>query len=104
MLAVVKKLADIHKVKYRIPLALVSLAILALASALLVSGAAEERRMSVYSKVANYALPVVQRNGEDYVGLLELLEPLGTVNAKFEKKHWKFRYNETSNASFRISR
>jgi len=93
--SVVKKLAHIHTMKQQILLALVSAAILALASALLVSGAAEERRMSVYSKVANYALPVVERNGEDYVGLLEVLEPLGTVTAKFEKKHWKFRYNDT---------
>lgn len=95
MLSVVKNLADIHQLKHRILLALGSGAVLALASALLVSGTADERRMSVYSKVANYALPVVQRNGEDYVGILEVLEPLGTVNAKFEKKHWKFRYNDT---------
>lgn len=45
--------------------------------------------------MANYSLPVAQRNGADYVGLLEILEPLGTVSAKASGSRWKFRYENT---------
>jgi N-acetylmuramoyl-L-alanine amidase len=57
------------------------------------SAAAPEKHLSVYSTVANYSLPVVQRQGRDYVGLLELLEPLGTVSAKSDGSHWRLHYN-----------
>ena len=62
--------------------------------AILLSGAAPEKHLSVYSTAANYSLPVVQYDGRDYVGLLELLEPLGTVNAKAEGPRWRLRYNK----------
>ena len=52
------------------------------------------KRLSVYSVAANYALPVVQREGRDYVGLLEVLEPLGKVSAKSDNRGgWRLRYN-----------
>src|SRR5579862_9211779 len=57
------------------------------------SAAAPEKRLSVYSTVANYSLPIVQRQGRDYIGLLELLEPLGTVSAKSEGPRWRLHYN-----------
>jgi N-acetylmuramoyl-L-alanine amidase len=61
---------------------------------LLVSGAAPpEKRLSVYSSVANYSLPMVQRQGHEYVGLLELLDPLGRVSAKSEPVRWRLHYN-----------
>ena len=59
----------------------------------LLSGAAPEKRLSVYSVAANYSLPLVQRDGRDYVGLLEVLEPLGRVTAKAEGNKWRLRYN-----------
>ena len=49
---------------------------------LLLSGAPSEKHLAVYSLAANYSLPLVQREGREYVGLLELLEPLGKVSAK----------------------
>src|SRR5579864_784689 len=62
--------------------------------AILLSGAAPGKHLSVYSVAANYALPVVQRDGHDYVGLLELLEPLGKVSAKSDSRGgWRLRYN-----------
>src|ERR1700675_1015767 len=60
---------------------------------LLVSAAAPEKHLAVYSTVANYSLPVVQRQGQDYVGLLELLDPLGTVSAKSDPPRWRLHYN-----------
>jgi N-acetylmuramoyl-L-alanine amidase len=67
--------------------------LLLLAFVLLVSGLPEERRLSVYSNAASYSLAVQPRNGVDYVGLLEALEPLGTVSAKTSGHHWKLRFN-----------
>jgi N-acetylmuramoyl-L-alanine amidase len=66
-----------------------------LASVTLLSAApsADEKHISVYSPVAIYTLPVLDRAGHEYVGLLELLEPLGRVSAASEGPHWKLRYN-----------
>lgn len=59
----------------------------------ILSGAAPEKHLSVYSVAANYSLPLVQREGRDYVGLLEVLEPLGRVSAKADGSKWRLRYN-----------
>jgi N-acetylmuramoyl-L-alanine amidase len=68
--------------------------LLAIASVVLLSGSPEEKRVSIYSTIANYSLPVVERNQLDYVGLLEGLEPLGTVSARVNGDHWRLRYND----------
>jgi N-acetylmuramoyl-L-alanine amidase len=54
---------------------------------------AEEKHISVYSPVAIYTLPVLDRAGHEYVGLLELLEPLGRVSTQSEGRHLRLRYN-----------
>ena len=54
---------------------------------------ADEKLVSVYSSVATYTLPVIDRGGHEYVGLLELLEPLGRVSAEKKGARWKLRYN-----------
>ncbi|HXW89026.1 MAG TPA: N-acetylmuramoyl-L-alanine amidase [Terriglobales bacterium] len=68
--------------------------LIALAAVLALSGSSEERQLSVYSRAANYSVAVVERNRVDYTGLLELLEPLGTVSAKASGDHWTFHYND----------
>jgi N-acetylmuramoyl-L-alanine amidase len=68
-----------------------------LATTLLLHGAPDEKRVSIYSTAANYSLPVLDRNGDEYVGLLEVFEPLGTVSARASGPHWKFRYNDVDN-------
>lgn len=73
----------------------IAIASLLLAVAGLVSGAPEEKRITVYSVAANYSLPVTEQNGKDYVGLLEILEPLGAVSARSSSDHWKLQYNDT---------
>ena len=57
-------------------------------------GASEEKRIAIYSLVANYSLPVYDQNGQDYVGLLEILEPLGTVTSQTNGNRWRLRYND----------
>ncbi len=54
---------------------------------------AEDKQVSIYSPVATYTLPVLQRGGRDYVGLLELLEPLGRVSTDSSGRLLKLRYN-----------
>jgi N-acetylmuramoyl-L-alanine amidase len=58
-----------------------------------VASSAEEKHISVYSPVAVYTLPVLDRAGREYVGLLELLEPLGRVSSQSDGRHWRLRYN-----------
>jgi N-acetylmuramoyl-L-alanine amidase len=58
------------------------------------STAADEKRLSIYSSVATYTLPVTDRLGREYVGLLEVLEPLGRISARVEGQHWKMRFND----------
>ena len=67
--------------------------ILILVSTLLLSAASPEKRLAVYSVAANYSLPLTQREGRDYVGLLEVLEPLGKVSSKTDGPRWRLRYN-----------
>jgi N-acetylmuramoyl-L-alanine amidase len=66
------------------------LAILTLPSA---APSADEKHVSVYSPVAIYTLPVLDRSGREYIGLLELLEPLGRVSSQSEGRRWRLRYN-----------
>ena len=63
------------------------------ACAILLAGTPPDKRLAVYSVAANYSLPLVQREGRAYVGLLEVLEPLGKVSAKSEGKGWRLHYN-----------
>jgi N-acetylmuramoyl-L-alanine amidase len=53
----------------------------------------DDKQISVFSPVATYALPVQERSGRDYVGLLELLEPLGRVSTETNGPRLKLRYN-----------
>jgi N-acetylmuramoyl-L-alanine amidase len=53
----------------------------------------DEKQVSVYAPVATYTLPVLERSGHEYVGLLELLEPLGRVSSGSSGGRWRIRYN-----------
>ncbi len=72
-------------------------------SALLLSGSTPEKHLAIYSVAANYSLPLLQHDGRDYVGLLELLEPLGRVSAKLEGSHWRIQYDNVE-GNFQIGK
>lgn len=74
---------------------LLSAAPFAVSSGAVSSGAVSgnDKHVSVYSPVAVYSLPVLDRAGHEYVGLLELLEPLGRVTSAYEGQRWKLRFN-----------
>ena len=79
---------------YSLRPSLVLLRFIALASVLVFSSSSPPKQLSVYSKAANYSVAVVERNNTDYLGLLELLEPLGTVGVQVNGDRWKFRYKD----------
>jgi N-acetylmuramoyl-L-alanine amidase len=66
---------------------------LAIVTLLSTAISADEKHISVYSPVAVYTVPLMERGGRDYIGLLELLEPLGRVSSESEGAHWGLRYN-----------
>jgi N-acetylmuramoyl-L-alanine amidase len=67
--------------------------LLATVALLFAAPSAGEKHISVFSPVAIYTLPVLDRAGHEYAGLLELLEPLGRVSSETDGRHWKLRYN-----------
>jgi N-acetylmuramoyl-L-alanine amidase len=71
--------------------------------ALLVSIAAPDKHLSVFSTAANYSVAIVQRDNHEYVGLLELLEPLGAVNSRTDGPRWRVRYNKVA-ADFQVGK
>jgi N-acetylmuramoyl-L-alanine amidase len=60
---------------------------------LAVSGFADEKRLSVYSGATSYSLTVREKDGTDYVSLLEILQPLGSVSARTDGRTWRLNYN-----------
>jgi len=77
---------------------------LTLVGAIVLAAAPPEKHLAVFSVAANYSLPLVQREGRAYVGLLELLEPLGKVTAKSEGPRWRLRYNNNAEGVFQIGK
>ncbi len=54
----------------------------------------EGKRVTFYTAQTSYSLPVLERNGIDYVGLFEALEPIGPVSAKPDDKKWKLKLHD----------
>lgn len=68
---------------------------------LLANPVAEEKRLAVYAPRVNYSVPVLEREGGDYVGLVELLEPLCGVSAWLDGKNWMLRCDKVA-AEFKV--
>ena len=69
--------------------------LLGLLIAILPAGSADEKKITVYSSASNYSLPITDRNSLEYVGLLEVIEPLGrNVNSRNDGQHWRLHFND----------
>lgn len=66
---------------------------------LLAAGPSDEKHISVYSPAAIYTVPLLERAGHEYVGLLELLDPLGRVSSQANGGGLRLRFN-TVDAEF----
>ncbi|HSA92461.1 MAG TPA: N-acetylmuramoyl-L-alanine amidase [Terriglobales bacterium] len=68
--------------------------LVAVGAAMLRAPSWQQQRLSVYTPKARYSIEVLERDGRQYVDLLELLRPLGRVGAVHEKKLWKVEFGE----------
>jgi N-acetylmuramoyl-L-alanine amidase len=67
---------------------------LVLVAAILPLHSADEKHIVIYAPNTSFSLPVTDRDGREYVGLLESLEPLGAVMARTDGVHWRLHYND----------
>ncbi len=51
-----------------------------------------ERHLTVYSQSATYSVNLLPYNGQMYVGLSDVLEPLGNLEAREDGKKWKLKF------------
>lgn len=79
---------DLHR---RFAGLLLALAFLALGGD--VSRSLEERRVSIYAPQTSYRVAVVERDRKEYVGLLDLLEPLGAATSSSAGAEWTIRWS-----------
>lgn len=70
----------------------VFLAILMLRHSVVEAQAPEQNQLSVYSSQTTYSVPLIDIKGQPYVGLVELFEPLGTVEARLDGKKYKLSF------------
>ena len=49
-------------------------------------------QLTVYSPQTSYSVPLIDEKGQPYAGLVELLEPLGSIEAKPDGKKYKLRF------------
>jgi N-acetylmuramoyl-L-alanine amidase len=54
--------------------------------------APEQNQLVVYSPRTSYSVPLLEANNQPYVGLVELLEPLGSVDARADGKKYKLHF------------
>ena len=85
---------SLHRNLWRLASGLRSTLPMALLLLALPAGSADEKQIAVYGPNITYSLPVVDRDNREYIGLLEVLEPLGTVSSRGDGLHWKLRYND----------
>ncbi len=52
----------------------------------------EPAQITVYSPQTSYSVPLLDVKGQPYIGLVEVLEPLGTLDARPEGKKYKLRF------------
>lgn len=76
-------------------LSFLPLALLALAAAFLLTPVARtqtQKHLTIYAPSALYSVPIFSFDGKDYVGLADVLEPLGNVEAREDGKKWKLKF------------
>src|SRR5208283_235961 len=59
---------------------------------LLAQPADVERQLRVFAPQTTYVVPIVEHDGTLYVGLFEVLEPLGRVESHFDQPKWKLKF------------
>ena len=68
---------------------------IAIAIAFLTATAADDKRLNIYTPQSSYAVNVLDRDGHEYVPLLDVLAPLGSAAARHEGDKWKLQFSKT---------
>jgi N-acetylmuramoyl-L-alanine amidase len=69
---------------------------------LLAQPADAERQLRVFAQRTTYVVPIVEHNGTPYVGLFEVLEPLGRVESRSDRQKWKLKFTGTAARSVEV--
>ncbi|MGC2697842.1 MAG: N-acetylmuramoyl-L-alanine amidase [Candidatus Angelobacter sp.] len=62
--------------------------------ALEIAGAGKEPQLTVYTAQSSYSIPVLDRGGNAYIAVADLLSPLGAAPPKVKGKDWRFELNK----------
>src|SRR5436305_15264677 len=68
---------------------------------LLSVGAGDQKRISIYSGSANYTLNVQDRDGKEYVDLLEIMQPLGATSIRSDRSSGRLRFGDAESEFMR---
>jgi N-acetylmuramoyl-L-alanine amidase len=60
---------------------------------LIISSAAADQQLTVYTAQTSYSLPVLDREGKPYISVNDLLAPLGAAPARAKGKDWRVQLN-----------
>jgi N-acetylmuramoyl-L-alanine amidase len=63
-----------------------------------VFAAAQEKQLAIYAPQTQYRVSVIDRPSGEYVGLLDVLEPLGKIESHADGKKWKLRFTPAKSA------
>jgi N-acetylmuramoyl-L-alanine amidase len=67
---------------------------IALSCAIAISGVAPEQQLTVYTPQTSYSVPVVDRGGNAYIAVADLLSPLGVQPPRLKNKEWRIEFNK----------
>lgn len=80
-----------------------NLVAIVLVVASLTATAADDKRLSVYTPQTYFWVTLSEREGRDYVALLDVLGPLGSTSARRDGDKWKVEFNRTQ-TEFKIEK
>jgi N-acetylmuramoyl-L-alanine amidase len=80
-----------------------NLVAIVLVVASLTATAADDKRLSVYTPQTYFWVTLSEREGRDYVALLDVLGPLGSTSARRDGDKWKVDFNSTQ-SEFKIEK
>jgi N-acetylmuramoyl-L-alanine amidase len=81
-----------HLGAWRAPLRRAGLLLAVLATVAGMGPAAEERRLHVFAANARYQVAIVEHEGKEYLGLADLLPPLGQFSGRVDGDKFKYRF------------
>src|SRR5437588_3150730 len=62
--------------------------------ALLLSVADPAKQFTIYTPQTTYSIEVMERQGQPYINLMDLLEPLGATNVRNSGVNWTLQLNK----------